>query len=72
MTLPPPSTNASINKSKVTISLKQPHERPSTSYFSDYEKRYPLPQTLAKQYDENLRKKRLKESLMASQLVDTT
>ncbi|CAF1067088.1 unnamed protein product [Rotaria sordida] len=71
LTLPPPSTNASISNSKVTFSLKNPHERPQSSIFYENEKRYPLPQTLAKEYDYKIRKQRAREKTKLKQ-IDTT
>ncbi|CAF1048463.1 unnamed protein product [Rotaria sordida] len=71
LTLPPPSTNASISNSKVTFSLKNPHERPQSSIFNENEKRYPLPQTLAKEYDYKIRKQRAREKTKLKQ-IDTT
>jgi hypothetical protein len=71
LTLPGPSTNASISNAQVTLSLKKPHERPNSSYFNDAQKRYTVPQTLARRYNDKLKEQREHDSLMASQ-VDTT
>ncbi|CAF3703388.1 unnamed protein product [Rotaria sp. Silwood1] len=72
LVLPPPSTNASISNSKVTLSLKNPQERPNSSIFCEKETRYPLPQTLAKEYDYKIRKERLRKEKMMSKQIDTT
>ncbi|CAF1581193.1 unnamed protein product, partial [Adineta steineri] len=57
LTLPVPSSNATISNSKVTSSLKNPHERPKTVGIFENEKRYSRPQTLINRYDriKNLR-----------------
>ena len=69
LTLSPPLFNASISNTKVSQSLKNPHER---NIFSGNQKRYVLPQTLAAQYDARIKKQRKDESLMTSQMLDTT
>ncbi|CAF2058710.1 unnamed protein product [Rotaria magnacalcarata] len=70
--LPVPSSNASISNTKVKFSLKNPHERPRSSIFSENEKRYPLSQTLAKTYDDKIRKKREQDRRMSTSQIDTT
>lgn len=72
LTLSPPLVNASISNTKVSHSLKNPHERQKSNIFFGNEKRYALPQTLAAQYDARIKKQRENESLMNSQMVDTT
>ena len=72
LALPTMSTNASISTSKVSFSLKNPHERPNSSVFSENERRYPIPGTLAAQYDRRIKKQREERNLLASQMVDTT
>lgn len=51
-------------------SLANPHQRPTSRAFADYEQRFPLGQTLAAQMDEKIRKQRAQEALTASQLID--
>ncbi len=72
LALPLPTSNASISNTKVTRTLKNPHERPKIAIFTDSQKRYPRPQTLAGQYDDKIKKQREHDSIIASQSVDTT
>jgi hypothetical protein len=67
-----PLYNASISNTKVSQSLKNPHKNYQPNVLWGSDKRYALPQTLAGQYDAKIRKQRAEESLMNSQMVDTT
>ncbi|CAF0915262.1 unnamed protein product [Adineta ricciae] len=68
LTLPPPRSNATISNSKMTSSLKNPHERPRTVGLYETEKRYPRSQTLINKYDD---KSRGLESMMSSRSYTT-
>ena len=70
--LNPSMYNASISKTKVSQSLKNPHNNYQSNSVWGNDRRYALPQTLAGQYDAKIKKKREEESLMNSQFVDTT
>lgn len=73
LTLPIPSSNARFSNAKVTVSLRNPHERPTSSVFFEQEKRYPLPQTFSSQIDQKIRRQReLERSKSAHQILDTT
>jgi hypothetical protein len=72
LTLPPPSYNASISKTKVTSSLNNPYQRQSTSNLYEEQKRYTHPQTLARQYDDKVRKKQREHERRMAIQVDTT
>ncbi len=52
--------------------MKNPHEHPKIAIFTESQKRYPRPQTLAGQYDDKIKKQREHDSMIASQTVDTT
>lgn len=73
LTLPAPSSNASISNAKVTVSLGNPHARPTSSVFYEQEKRFPLPQTFSSQIDQKIRRQReLERRKSAQQILDTT
>lgn len=73
LSLPPPSTDACMSKTKLTESLTKTFERPKSTSMYEAPKRYPLLQTLSSQYDDKIKKQRQREreSMMSSR-TDTT
>ncbi|UJR08257.1 hypothetical protein I4U23_012530 [Adineta vaga] len=71
LTLPLPSSNATISNSKITSSLKNPHERPKTSSLYEQQNRYPRSQTLINKYDGGVRQSRDLESIMSNRSYTT-
>lgn len=65
-------SDATISSAKVTLTLKNPHQRPKSSPFDDDPKRFTYPQTLARRQDEKIKQKRHEQSLLNSSKLDTT